>query len=359
MFIERIANTGYSSVGAASARGRCRSYGASELLSDISINIRLLRSERSCLDANDARSWHLRQSRFVRFRNLIRRALGSCAFALVLTGIAAAQQYGPMKSRGVPEKGIPPTLRQAVIEQRLNEQLPLDVTLKDESGRAVRLGQFFGARPVALAFVYYECPMLCNQVMRGLVGSLKAVKFDAGRDFEVVALSIDPRENLRPGLAAQKREAALAHYGRAGTEQGWHLLTGDEQAIRRVTDAAGFKFYWDPVMGQFAHASGVMIATPDGRLSRYFYGIEYAPRDVKLGLIEAAGGKIGSPVDALLLYCYNYDVASGKYTAVVRNVLKLAAVGFLALAGAGFLALRQWKPRRVRSAEEAPKTAWR
>lgn len=292
-----------------------------------------------------------------RFRARSRRSITALTYLLFVasfTPLAFGQAHSaPQISRPV-ESGPPAALKQVGIDQRLNEQLPLDTVLKDEMGRPVQLGQFFGERPVILAFVYYECPMLCNQVLNGLLGSLKIVTFDAGKEFDVIALSFDPRENDKPGLAAEKKQSFINRYDRPGASNGWHFLTGDEAAIKRVTDAAGFHFTYDKATNQYAHASGIMIATPDGRLARYFYGIEYAPKDVKLGLIEASDRKIGSPVDALLLYCYHYDPSSGTYTAKVAMMLMQIGGVLTLIAFIGFyffMSRRKKALGRMREAE--------
>ena len=208
------------------------------------------------------------------------------------------------------------------IDQRLDEPLPLDAVFLDESGSEVKLGAYFGSKPVVLALVYYSCPMLCNQVLNGMTSGLDVLKtFNIGKEFEVVTVSFDPRET--PELARQKKETYIAWYKREGAAEGWHFLTGDQPNIDRLTQAAGFHYKWDEKTNQFIHASGIMIATQDGKLARYFYGIEYGPRDLRLGLVEASAGKIGGPVDQLLLYCYHYDPASGKYGAVVMNMIRL------------------------------------
>lgn len=212
-------------------------------------------------------------------------------------------------------------IREVGFEQNLDAQLPLELKFRDEAGKTVALGDYFGKRPVVLALVYYDCPMLCTMILNGLTGSLKAVNLDVGIDFDVVAVSFDPRET--PELAAEKKQAYVKDYGRKGSEKGWHFLTGDAESIARLTQAAGFKYYWDEESQQFAHASGVMMATSGGRLARYFYGIEYAPRDLRLGLVEASAGKIGSPVDKMLLYCFHYDPSTGKYGLTIMNVVRL------------------------------------
>ena len=221
----------------------------------------------------------------------------------------------------VAQPGLPAPLRDVGIDQKLDGQVPPDLVFRDETGRTVKLGDYFGTKPVVLSLVYYDCPMLCTQVLNGLAGSLKALTFNAGEQFLVLTVSFDPRET--PELAAGKKKAYLEHYSRPGAAEGWRFLTGSESSIEALTRAVGFRYRYDAEKAQFAHASGIMILTPQGRLSRYFYGIEYAPRDLRLGLVEASNGRIGSPVDQLLLFCYHYDPATGKYGAVVMNFVRL------------------------------------
>ena len=226
--------------------------------------------------------------------------------------------------------GLPRALDGVGIDQKLNEQLPLDLTLTDESGKSVKLGDYFGKRPVVLSLVYYQCPMLCNQILNGMVTAFKVMNFKPGEEFEVVTISFDPRENAT--LAAAKKNTYvnyLPEARRAGATAGWHFLTADEASIKRITEAVGFRYHWDAATNQFAHASAIYVATPEGKLARYFYGIEYAPRDLRLGLIEAADNKIGTPVDQLLLYCYHYDPATGKYGARVMNLMRVGGVATL------------------------------
>jgi protein SCO1/2 len=231
---------------------------------------------------------------------------------------------------------LPGALQGVGIEQKLNEQIPLDLTFRDEFGREVPLSSFFHAKkPVILALVYYRCPMLCTQILTGVESSLKAVSFNPGQEFEVVSVSFDPKDT--PEIAAAKKQMYLRRYGRPNTANGWHFLTGDEANIKALTDAVGYHYKFDPETGQFAHASGIMIATPEGRLSHYFYGVEYAPRDVRLGLIEASQNKIGNPVDQILLFCYHYDPATGKYGAVAMNMVRFAGAGFVLIGGAFLL----------------------
>jgi protein SCO1/2 len=248
---------------------------------------------------------------------------------------------------------LPGALQGVGIDQNLNAQLPLDLTFRDELGRTVPLSTYFrSGRPVILAPVYYRCPMLCTQILNGLASSLKAVSFNPGQEFEVVAFSFDPKDTVQ--IAAAKKEMYLRRYGRANTANGWHFLTGDEPNIKALMDAVGFHYKYDPATDQYAHASGVMILTPEGRLSKYFYGVEYAPRDVRLGLVEASLNKIGTPVDQILLFCYHYDPATGKYGAVALNTLRIAAGGFVLAAGAFlFLMLRRdWRRGTVAAARE-------
>jgi protein SCO1/2 len=241
-----------------------------------------------------------------------------------------APLYGPRPPLGQApsNSGLPKPLKEAVIEQNLNAQMPLDARFKDESGREVQLREYFGKRPVVLALVYYECPMLCNQILNGLTGALKQDNFTAGNEFDVVVISFDKRET--PELAAKKKASYLDRYGRAGAEKGWHFLTGDQADIDKVTQTVGFKYYWDDETNQFAHASAIMVSTADGRLSHYIYGIEYA-RDLHLALVDAGGGKIGSKAEQLMLYCYHYDPARGKYGFAIINVMR--AGGILTVAG--------------------------
>lgn len=254
--------------------------------------------------------------------------------ALILRTTLAALLIAPLAAaETVPSGAMPEPLKAVGYDQRLGEQVPLDLQFRDEAGRPVKLGDFFGRRPVVLLFAYYECPMLCDLVLQGLVGSLKALSFDAGKEFDVVVVSIDPEEG--PKLAAETETQILARYGRTGTQDGWHFLTGGQQPILELTQAAGFRYVYDRERDEFAHAAGIMVLTPGGRISRYLYGIEYAPRDVRLALIESADGRIGNLADQVLLYCFHYDPVYGKYSAMTMNILRLAAVA--TVLGLGFL----------------------
>lgn len=265
--------------------------------------------------------------------------------SLMYTAAALAQQQPGMpgsvsEPSGVPASVVPAQLDGVGFQQRLNELLPLDARFRDERGRDVRLGDYFGRRPVVLAFVYYQCPMLCTQIMSAVSGALKAVPYKPGQDFDVVYVSIDPRDV--PEAAAAKKAAVLADYDQTDTAAGWHFLTGDEANIALAAKAAGFSYRWDERIQQFAHVSGLLVLTPDGRLSRYFYGIEYSPKELRMALVESSEGRIGSPVDELLLYCYHYDPETGKYGAVVMNIMRLGgALTVLLLGGFIWLAMRK------------------
>ncbi|MBI1927913.1 SCO family protein [Candidatus Poribacteria bacterium] len=232
---------------------------------------------------------------------------------------------GDVQAQGLNASAQPDILREVGIDQRLNEQVPLDLVFRDETGKLVRLGDYFGEKPVILSLVYYECPMLCTLVLNGLLKSLRALSFDVGKEFNVVTVSFNPGET--PTLAAAKKAEYIQHYSRPGTAEGWHFLTGQEASIQQLAQAVGFRYVYDAQKNQFAHASGIMVLTPQGRLSHYFYGIEYSPRDIRLSLVEASANKIGSPVDQLLLYCYHYDPTTGKYGVIIMNIIRLAGLG--------------------------------
>ena len=237
---------------------------------------------------------------------------------------------------------LPPQLREIGIDQRLGGQLPLDAPFLNENGETVALGSFFHQKPVVLALVYYECPMLCNRILAGAASALRPLRLKAGQDFDVVAISINPRET--PAEAAAKRDLFTSEYSGKRGSPGWHFLVGAPASIAAVTQAAGFHYRWDPESKMYIHASAIMIATPRGVLSRYFYGVEYSPKDLKLGLIESAGGAIGSPVDKVLLFCYHYDPNTGKYGAVVMNILR--AGGGLTIAMLATALLLLWRRER-------------
>ena len=244
-----------------------------------------------------------------------------------------------------PANEKPDALRQVDIVQKLYAQVPLDAVFRDENGVAVPLGSLVRDKPVVLALVYYECPMLCTLVLNGLLRTLRAVDFDVGDQFDVVTVSFDPRD--QPKVAAAKRTKYLREYGR-GDVGGWHFLTGEENTIRRLTDAVGFRYAFDEESGTYAHASAIMVLTPSGRVSHYFYGVEYSPRDLKLALVSAADENIGSPVDRVLLYCYAYDPTTGEYGLAIMNVIRVAGTATV-VALAAFVILMWRRDRRPRT----------
>ena len=213
-------------------------------------------------------------------------------------------------------------LDQIGIDQNLDEQIPLDLSFFDAEGNEVTLGDYLGERPALLTLVYYECPMLCTQVLNGLTRSLRVLSFDVGKEFDIITVSIDPGET--PALAAAKKREYAKRYGRVSARHGWHFLTGRQDQIERLAQAVGFRYQYDPETDLYLHASGIMVLTPEGKLARYFYGVDYAPKDVRLGLIEASQNKIGSPVDQLLLLCYQYDPSTGRYGLVIMNSVRIA-----------------------------------
>lgn len=258
--------------------------------------------------------------------------------------LLVALLLGAVERPGSSSEGLPGPLEEVGIDQHLGESIPLDLVFRDESDQPVRLGDFFGERPVVLALVYYECPMLCPMILNGLTSALKVLEFEPGAEFEVVVVSFDARET--PAMAQRAKAASLKRYGRPQTERGWHFLTGDDPSIKKLTDQVGFRFTFLPDTGQFAHAAGIMALTPEGQIARYFYGVEYAPRDLRLGLIEAADNKIGSLVDQVLLYCYHYDPVTGSYSAVAMNIVRLGGAIFVAIMA--FLLLGLWRRERNR-----------
>lgn len=272
----------------------------------------------------------------------LRHLLASTALAVVAGVSVAAQSNGPglRPAPGEVSSTMPTALQGVRFDQKLDARLPLDATFKNDRGEVVTLGSHYGTRPVVLAFVYYECPMLCNQILNGLVSGVGVLDQTVGTDFDVVAISFDARET--PVQAAAKKAEYLDRYKRPGSDGGWHFLTGDDVNIKRVTDAAGFQFAWDAATQQFAHASGILVSTPDGRVARYLFGIEYAPRDLKFALMESSEGRIGSVVDQLLLYCYHYQPTTGTYSWVAMNAVRAGgAVTIAALLGFVAISLRR------------------
>ena len=256
--------------------------------------------------------------------------------------MTGAPNTGYTREPGLTASAMPPALREIGFDQNLDERVPLDVGFRDERGAAVRLADFFGTRPVVLVFAYYDCPMLCTQVISGLSSALAVLSLQPGQDFEIVTVSFNPADT--PATAAAKKAMYLERYNREGADAAWHFLTGDPPSIATLTKAAGFRYAWDADTKQFAHPSGIVVLTPDGRLARYLFGIEYGPRDLRFGIVEASAGKVGTPVDSLLLYCYHYDPMTGRYGLAIMRVMRLAgATTVLALVAFIAIMLRREK----------------
>jgi protein SCO1/2 len=268
------------------------------------------------------------------------KILAVIAISILALSLAAAQPPSAfMKGQdsGPASQVDPASLKDIGIDQHLNEQVPLDLQFKDEDGRTVALGDYFKkGRPVILTMVYYQCPMLCSEVLSGLNSAMQVMKFTAGNEYEVVTVSIDPRDT--PEMAKAKKTTYLTAYNRPGAEEGWHFLTGSQENVAKLAKVVGWKYRWDPKMNQFIHAAGIMLVTPQGKLAQYYYGIEYSPKDLRLGLIEASQDKIGTLVDQVVLYCYHYDPKTGKYGAVVQNMLRIGGAATVLLLG-GFIVL--------------------
>lgn len=252
------------------------------------------------------------------------------------------RKYDPSRSTS---SGLPEPLKKVGIDQKLNSQLPFDAVFTDATGKKVKLGDYFSrGKPVILALVYFECPMLCNEVLNGMTGSLKALSFEVGKEFDVIALSFDTRENAKPNLAKNKKESYVERYNRPESKDGWHFLTGEQSEIDKVTEAVGFNYTFDEKSNQFAHAAGIMIATPEGKLSRYLYGIDYSPKDIKFSLMESSKNRIGNAAEQLYLYCYHYDPSTGRYGFAILNVLRLA--GIATLLGLGVMFFVFWRKNK-------------
>jgi protein SCO1 len=273
------------------------------------------------------------------------RFLPAAAFALLAAVPASAQKWtGTQAAAPLP----PPPAKDVGFDQKLGGQVPLDLAFKDETGKDVKLSQYFGKKPVILHLMYFECPMLCGMSIEGLLRSLRALSWDVGKEFEVVTVSFDAREG--PMLAAAKKANVIGTYARPGADAGWHFLTGSEASIRALTSAVGFRYVWDAEQKQFAHATGIVILTPGGKISRYFFGIEYPTKDLRLGLIDSTAEKIGSLTDQLLLMCYHYDPRVGRYTPAITTILKAGA----ALTVLGLAAFVATMLRRERRTERNP-----
>jgi protein SCO1/2 len=278
----------------------------------------------------------------VRSATTISRMLAVTLLATTVLSVSAWGQgitQGPLSP---PANVRPPGLKNVGIEQNLNEQIPPGLTFRDETGKTVTLGDYFGKKPMILNLVYYQCPMLCGEVLTGLESALRVLKFDVGKEFDVLTVSFDPKET--PEMASAKKAEYLKRYGRSGAADGWHFLTGPASSIDALTKAAGFQYQYDPKSGQFAHATAIMVLTPEGKIAQYYYGVEFAPKDLRLGLIQASENKIGTVVDQVLLYCYHYDPDTGKYGAIISRVLQLAAGATVLILGTFLIVMFRMSP---------------
>ena len=274
--------------------------------------------------------------------------LGALLVVLAVAGQAMSQGM----SKGImspPTSVRPPYLQNVGIDQHLDGEVPAELAFTDDSGRAVKLGDYFGKKPLILNLVYYNCTMLCGEVLAGLSGAMKMIKFDVGNEYDVITVSFDPRETTE--MAAAKKKEFLKRYGRANAAAGWHFLTGPAESINALTKAVGFQYQYDAARNQYAHATAILVLTPQGRISRYFYGVDFPPKDLRMGLVEASQGKIGNAVDQVLLYCYHYDPATGKYGAIVTNMLKLGG-GITILFIGGLILVLFWLEK------VAPRKTW-
>jgi protein SCO1 len=270
------------------------------------------------------------------------------AAAVLTLGVLTLPAWGQGMTQGTvspPANVRPPGLKNVGIEQHLNQQIPPDLSFRDETGKAVQLRDYFGKKPMILNLVYYQCPMLCGEVLSGLESALRVLKFDVGKEFDVLTVSFDPKET--PEMAAAKKAEYLRRYGRPSAAQGWHFLTGPATSIDALTKAAGFQYQYDSKSGQFAHATAIVLLTPEGKIAQYYYGVEFAPKDLRLGLIQASQNKIGTVVDQVLLYCYHYDPDTGKYGAIISRVLQLAAGATVLILGAFLVVMFRMSPTHV------------
>src|ERR1700688_1762839 len=284
-------------------------------------------------------------------QNSIYAALILVALALLTASASAQMNNGVMSP---PANTRPPRLENVGITQHLDAQVPPDLIFRDETGKTVNLGNYFGRKPLILNLVYYNCTMLCGEALAGLSSAMRLIKFDVGNQFDVVTVSFDPRET--PEMAAAKKKDYVGRYGRANAATGWHFLTGQPDSINALTKVVGFQYQYDPKSNQYAHATAIMVLTPQGRISRYFYGVDFPPKDLRMGLVEASQGKIGNAVDAVLLYCYHYDPETGKYGALVGNVLRVAAAATILLLGGLLFIL--WRLDRSVTRKTATKTRY-
>jgi protein SCO1/2 len=297
-----------------------------------------------------------RTPRTQRSRALFLKIFASVSFVSFVLGppqaVKAQMAAGPAtagykQEPGIVSTALPAALREIGFDQNIDQRVPLDTTFRDEAGATVRLGDYFRTKPVVMVFAYYDCPMLCTQVINGLSSALGVMSLNPGKDFEIVTVSFNPRDT--PASATAKKAVYLERYKRPGAAEGWHFLTGDQPQIDRLTKAAGFRYAWDAETKQYAHPSGVIVLTPDGRLSKYLFGIEYGPRDLRLGIVEASAGKVGTPVDALLLYCYHYDPMTGRYGLVIMRAIRMAGAATVLAIGAFIVVM-------VRRERQTPKS---
>ncbi len=275
---------------------------------------------------------------------MLPRSISLCA---LLTFTLAAKDWQ------APQSALPPALKNIGIDQKLGQTIPVNLQFTDEGGRSVRLAEYFGQKPVLLVLVYYQCPMLCSQILQGVMHALRVVPFDVGKQFDVVVVSFDPKDT--PDAALAKKKQIVERYGKRGDPAGWHFLTGQEPAIKALTQAVGFRYEWDQESQTYIHASGIMVLTPEARLARYFYGIEFPPKDLRLAFVEASKEKIGSPVDQLLLYCFHYDPSSGKYGLMIFNILR-AAAAMTVFGLAGLVWILRHREQVTGHADELPRS---
>jgi len=275
--------------------------------------------------------------------NNLRGFAGAVVIIVAMCSGAWGQMFRVQQGTATPPADV---LKRVGIEQHLNTQIPLDLKFRDEQGRDVKLGDYFGSKPVVLSMVYYECPMLCGEVLNGEASVFSALKFDIGKEYQVVTVSFDPRET--PELARAKKKTFVERYGRPGGADGWHFLTGSQQSIDALTKAVGFNYAWDRDTRQFAHAAAIMVVTPDGRLAQYFYGVDYSPKDLRFGLVQASQKKIGNVVDQILLYCYHYDPRTGKYGAIVSRALQIGGALTVLVLGGFLIIMFRLEPQKNR-----------
>jgi len=262
---------------------------------------------------------------------------GALAGVFLIVATAAAQP-------GLPAAAVPPQLREVGFDQNLNRQIPLDVTFKDEHGQTVRLAKYFGSQPVVLAFVYYTCPMLCMQTLNSLAATTKVLTQEPGKDFRLVTVSFNPAES--PDDALAKKKDAIERSGKPQIAEGWHFLTGSQDNIDRLTRAAGFRYTWDEGTKQFAHPTGIIVLTPGGRIARYLFGIDFPPRDLRLAILDASADHVSSPIQKALLYCYHYDLATGRYSLAIMRIVQMAGIATVLSIGLMIAVLSRKERRR-------------